>query len=156
MRNRVTVGQLHPKQKWTHLMTDSPIFTNPDGLYDPSENGYSHLAEFPADWRVVLPAGQSGEDENGDVPEDFADQLTNTFRNLDTALRAAGGSLRSIAKMTHYIVDYDMEKLTALTQEVERIFGADKPAATVIPVSQLALPDMKYEIDVIAAVPPKQ
>ena len=39
-------------------------FINPKGLYDPAPNGYSHLAGFPADWRMILPAGQGGETED--------------------------------------------------------------------------------------------
>jgi hypothetical protein len=40
---------------------DGLRFINPKGLYDPRPNAYSHLAVFPAGWRMILPAGQGGE-----------------------------------------------------------------------------------------------
>ncbi len=40
-----------------------------------------------------------------------------------------------------------------MTEEVERVWGNNKPAMTLIPVPALALEGMLVEIDVIAAVP---
>jgi hypothetical protein len=38
----------------------SPLFTlsNPAGLYDPTDNAYSHIAQVPFNVRIVHHAGQ--------------------------------------------------------------------------------------------------
>ena len=39
--------------------------TNPNGLYDPAPNGYSHVACVAAGTRLVFIAGQGGKAEDG-------------------------------------------------------------------------------------------
>jgi enamine deaminase RidA (YjgF/YER057c/UK114 family) len=117
-------------------------FVNPPGLYDPAPNGYSHLALFPPGWRVILPAGQGGETENQELSDDFA-----------TVLKAADAKMSDVAKINLLIVDHDKERFRVMTEEVERVWGDNKPAMTLIPVPALALEGMLVEIDVIAVVP---
>jgi Endoribonuclease L-PSP len=73
-------------------------FINPKGLYDPTPNGYSHLAVFPADWRMILPAGQGGETEDQVLSDDFRTQLKQAVRNTEIVLAAAGAKLSDVAK----------------------------------------------------------
>ena len=75
-------------------------FINPKGLYDPAPNGYSHLAVFPADWRMILPAGQGGETEDQFLSDDFRTQLKQAVRNTEIVLAAAGAKLSDVAKFT--------------------------------------------------------
>lgn len=50
--------------------TESELrFVNPPGLYNPTPNGYSHLALFPPGWRIILPAGQGGETEDQELSD---------------------------------------------------------------------------------------
>ena len=44
---------------------------NPAGLYDPSANGYTHVASIAAGSRLVHVAGQGGETEDGALAPDF-------------------------------------------------------------------------------------
>lgn len=55
-------------------------FINPKGLYDPAPNGYSHLAVFPANWRMIFPAGQGGETGDQFLSDDFRTQLKQAVR----------------------------------------------------------------------------
>lgn len=128
-------------------------FINPPGLYDPRPNAYSHLAVFPAGWRVILPAGQGGENKQGDLPSSFAEQLRQALDNTETVLEAAGARMADVAKFNLLIVDHDEEKFDAIRKEFDRVWGATKPAWTLIPVPTLALKGMLVEIDVIAVVP---
>lgn len=128
-------------------------FVNPPGLYDPKPNAYSHLAVFPAGWRMILPAGQGGENENGDLVADFATQLRQALRNTETVLAAAGAKMSDVAKFNLLIVDHAADKFAVIRQEFERVWGDRKPAWTLIPVPALALEGMLVEIDVIAVVP---
>jgi enamine deaminase RidA (YjgF/YER057c/UK114 family) len=128
-------------------------FVNPPGLYDPKPNAYSHLAVFPAGWRMILPAGQGGETENGDLAADFATQLRQALRNTETVLAAAGARMSDVAKFNLLIVDHAADKFAVIRHEFERVWGDRKPAWTLIPVPVLALEGMLVEIDVIAVVP---
>lgn len=128
-------------------------FVNPAGLYDPRPNAYSHLAVFPAGWRLILPAGQGGENAQGELPPTFAEQLRQALDNTETVLAAAGARISDVAKFNLLIVDHNVEKFDALRQEFDRVWGETKPAWTLIPVPALALQGMLVEIDVIAVVP---
>ncbi|MEG3632632.1 RidA family protein [Micromonospora palythoicola] len=132
---------------------DRLAFINPKGLYDPRPNAYSHLAVFPAGWRMVLPAGQGGETEDGVLSEHFETQLRQALTNTQTVLAAAGAAMSDVAKFNLLVVDHDEEKFTVVKQEFGRVWGDRKPAWTLIPVPALALPGMLVEIDVIAVVP---
>ncbi len=128
-------------------------FINPPGLYDPAPNGYSHLAVFPKGWRIILPSGQGGETEDEKLSDDFATQFKQALANVETVLKAADAKMSDVAKITLLIVDHNEEKFRVMTEEVERVWGNNKPASTLIPVPALALEGMLVEIDVIAVVP---
>ncbi|NGM14078.1 RidA family protein [Verrucosispora sioxanthis] len=132
---------------------DGLTFINPKGLYDPRPNAYSHLAVFPAGWRMILPAGQGGETEDGVLSDDFETQLRQALTNTQTVLAAAGAAMSDVAKFNLLIVDHDEDKFGVVKQEFARVWGDRKPAWTLIPVPALALPGMLVEIDVIAVVP---
>jgi enamine deaminase RidA (YjgF/YER057c/UK114 family) len=128
-------------------------FVNPPGLYNPTPNGYSHLALFPPGWRIILPAGQGGETEDQELSDDFATQFKQALANVETVLKAANAKMSDVAKINFLIVDHNKERFRIMTEEVERVWGNNKPAMTLIPVPALALEGMLVEIDVIAAVP---
>ena len=127
--------------------------TNPDGLYDPAPFGYSHLGEIPAGRRLVCVAGQGGERPDGTRDPGFAAQVAQALDNVVTALGAAGATPADVAKLIVLIVDHDEAKLPILGREFNRIFGDGlKPACTLIPVPRLALQDMLFEVEAVAAV----
>jgi enamine deaminase RidA (YjgF/YER057c/UK114 family) len=128
-------------------------FVNPPGLYNPTPNGYSHLALFPPGWRIILPAGQGGETEDQELSDDFATQFKQALANVETVLKAANAKMSDVAKINLLIVYHNKERFRVMTEEVERVWGNNKPAMTLIPVPALALEGMLIEIDVIAAVP---
>lgn len=134
-------------------MTSPVQFSNPPGLYDSSRFGYSQVAQAPADTRMVFIAGQGGEDEQGRHAPDFASQVARAFHNLRVAVESAGGTLRDIAKMTIYIVDYSEDKLPIYGAELQKAFGdGPMPTCTLVPVHRLALSTMLFEVDAIACV----
>jgi len=128
--------------------------SNPAGLYDPSNFGYSHVAEVAAGSRLVFIAGQGGEREDGSYPDDFAAQVKQAFRNLLTALASAGAGPRDVASLRIYIVDHTEDKLGVYGAELMAAWGdTPKPAATLVPVPRLALDVMRFEIEAVAVVP---
>jgi enamine deaminase RidA (YjgF/YER057c/UK114 family) len=102
---------------------------------------------------MILPAGQGGENAEGVLPADFSSQLHQALLNTETALAAAGATMADVAKFNLLVVDHNEQKFADVRREFEAVWGATKPAWTLIPVPALALPGMLVEIDVIAVVP---
>ena len=126
---------------------------NPAGLYDPSPNAYSQIAIVPAGTRLAYLSGQGGDNPDGSFPADFAEQAASAFRNVGIALEALGATPRDVAKITVLIVHHDLEKLR-IEQAAQRVlFGSHHPAATLVPVPCLALPQMQIEVEAVVALP---
>ena len=126
---------------------------NPEGLYDPSPFGYSHMAIVKPGARLIFLAGQGGENEKGEHLVDFRGQVRQAFANVNAALAAAGAKASDIVKLTIMIVDHSEDKLGIYGEEFGRAFGANvKPPATLIPVPRLALDSMLFEVEAVAAV----
>ena len=136
-------------------MTPSNAFqlSNPEGLYDPSGNAYSHVAEVRADSRLLFIAGQGGEDSQGQLSPVFAEQARQALANLERALASKGASLGQVFKLTLLIVEHSEARLHQWVAEADRAWGAHmKPTCTLIPVPRLALDGMLVEIEAVAAV----
>jgi len=136
-------------------VTQSTAFqlSNPEGLYDPSGNAYSHVAEVRADSRLLFIAGQGGEDSNGQLPPLFAEQARQALGNLELALASKGASLAQVFKLTLLVVEHSETRLRQWVAEADRAWGPHtKPACTLIPVPRLALDGMLVEIEAVAAL----
>jgi len=136
-------------------VTQSTAFqlSNPEGLYDPSGNAYSHVAEVRADSRLLFIAGQGGEDSSGQLPPLFAEQARQALANLELALASKGASLAQVFKLTLLIVEHSEPRLRQWVAEADRAWGPHmKPACTLIPVPRLALDGMLVEIEAVAAL----
>lgn len=131
--------------------------SNPQDLYDPSANGYSHVAELRPGAGLLFIAGQGGEDREGRLSPVFAEQVVQVLANVRTALRSKGADLTQVFKLTLLIVEHSEEKLRCWVQEVDRAWGtAQKPVCTLIPVPRLALDGMLIEVEAVAAFTPMQ
>ena len=87
------------------------VLMNPAGLYDPTPNGYSHVAAVAPGMRLIYVAGQGGETEDGRLTADFRLQVRQALSNLRMALAAAGAGTDDIAKLTVLVVDHSEERL---------------------------------------------
>lgn len=130
---------------------DTVQFINPEGLYDPSSNAYTHMAVVPAGQTLVYVSGQGGETADGNLAPDFRTQLRQAFENLGIALAAQGLTLLDVVKQTTLVVDHTEARLAMLTEESLKIWRERKcPVNTLIPVPRLALDGMLIEIEVLA------
>lgn len=121
---------------------------NPAGLYDPSANGYSHVAVVRLPARVIHIAGQGGEDADGHLSPGFEEQVGQALDNLQIALRSARASLADVARLRILVVDHDEDRLGIIAQQVRRRWpNRAAPACTLIPVPLLALDGMLFEIE---------
>jgi len=125
---------------------------NPDGLYDPVPNGYSHAVVARDVSHFAFIAGQGGEDQTGVLSPHFDGQVKQAFANLRTALDAVGAKPSQVTKITTYLVGYNSSMLDVITQYVKDMFGSSLPAQTLVPVPRLALDGMLFEVDAIAAL----
>lgn len=83
--------------------------------------------------------------------DDVAEQTRQVFRNMEKMLAAAGCGFGDILKVTVYLTDVDdRTRINPVRQEV---FGAARPASTLIGIAQLAVPGMKVEIEAVAGIP---
>jgi enamine deaminase RidA (YjgF/YER057c/UK114 family) len=126
-------------------------FTNPKGMLDPTRFHFSQMATVEAGARMIFLAGQGGFEAGGNLSADFADQARQVFRNIETALASAGARNEDIVRLTVFIVGYDLERMKAYHAVQQDALGEHRPAATLIPVTQLASPEMLIEIEATAA-----
>jgi reactive intermediate/imine deaminase len=86
--------------------------------------------------------------------DDVAVQTRQTLENIGKILAAAGASFADVASVTVYLTDInDRPKINPVRQE---FFGSSRPASTLVEVSALASPEMKVEIQAVAAIPRRQ
>lgn len=130
----------------------SPTVLNPPALHDPVPFGYSHTVAVPASSALVLVAGQWGSTPEGVVVSaDFGEQVRRTFDNLGVALAAHGLTLADVVQLRTYVVDHDFDTLSAIGRAVQEGWGALPPVHTVIGVASLATPDIRVEVEAVAA-----
>jgi enamine deaminase RidA (YjgF/YER057c/UK114 family) len=105
--------------------------------------------------RIIHISGQTAVDTEGKVVgSNHLDQSRHAFRNLRTALDAAGATLADVAKFNIYMVDYSWEALEALMAAAKEVFGEPYPltANTLVGVASLWLPNLLVEVDAVAIV----
>lgn len=131
--------------------TDAFQLINPDALYDPHRNGYSHVAIVKPNMRMIHIAGQGGENKNGELSEYFDQQVQQVFYNIQQALASAQAQLSDITVLRILVVNHDADKLQALVAIMQALWKNQAfPACTLIPVPALALENMQVEIEATA------
>ena len=126
---------------------------NPPELGTPP--GYSQIVDVRAS-RLIFIAGQTALDSAGAVvgKGDFAAQAAQVFKNLGTALQAAGCTASNLVKLTVFL--RDMGDLAAYREARNRFFATVSPPAapaiTLVEVSKLYGPDFLIEIEAVAAI----
>jgi len=131
-------------------------FMNPPTMEKPP--GYTHVVEIKGDARIVFIAGQLGVDRNGKfagAPGDFKAQAVQAFENLKAALEAAGAGFEHLVKITNFLVDIERNIGTFREVRDRYLVKAAPPASTAIGVPALARPGALFEIEAVAALPPR-
>ena len=111
---------------------------------------YSLGAEVSPDARLVFVSGQVGLDSRGKLGASIEKQCDLAWKNGGQVLKAAGMGYRDIVKINAYVTD--PRYMTAYREARARYLPKEPfPASTLVIVSGLADPDMKVEIEVVAA-----
>jgi enamine deaminase RidA (YjgF/YER057c/UK114 family) len=119
-----------------------------DELYHHSSN-VAHGVEVPAGARLLFTNGQVGTKRDGTTPGTTADQAEVVFARLEAVLAAAKMTLSDIVRLTVFLPDQG--DVGTFVEVRDRVMGDHKPGAIILVVKALARPELKIEIEVIAA-----
>ena len=100
---------------------------------------------------LIFTSGQVGTDLSGQVPPDIREQTRNCLDNIQAVLEAAGTNMAHALKATVFLTD--MKDFGAMNEIYRAAFPGDLPARSTVGVSALARPELKVEIEVVAAIP---
>jgi len=117
--------------------------------------GFSH-AVTATGGRLVFLAGQTALDADGKITgESLPEQFERALTNLLTALRHAGGTPDTLARVTVYATDIADYRAHApeLGRIWRRLAGRDYPAMAVIGTTRLWDEQAMIELDGVAVLP---
>jgi 2-iminobutanoate/2-iminopropanoate deaminase len=82
------------------------------------------------------------------VPGDVVAQTRQVFANIGVVLAASGAEFGDVVKVTVFLVDVDDR--VAVNTVRQEVFGAARPASTLVEVSRLAIPGARIEVEAVA------
>ena len=128
-------------------------YINPDSLFPSLPHGFSQMV-IATGKKMVFISGQTAWDARKNIVggDSVLEQARQAFRNLETVMEAAGGTLKDIVALRIYVVDYQAECGTAVGIVLREFFSENPPASTWIGVSALADPEFLIEIEATAVL----
>ena len=114
--------------------------------------GFSQAVKLTQPQELLVCSGQTAIGPDGSLPEsaDMEHQVRVALENIVTVLAAGGMTPADIVKTTIFTTDIDA-CIAVLAPQVQRVLGSSLPASTLLGVSRLAFPELKVEIEVLAA-----
>jgi enamine deaminase RidA (YjgF/YER057c/UK114 family) len=109
----------------------------------------AHGVEVPAGARLLFTNGQVGTKRDGTTPETNAEQADVVFDRVEAVLAAAKMTLSDIVRLTVFLTD--QKDVGTFVRARDRVMGHHKPGAIILVVKGLARPELKIEIEAIAA-----
>ncbi len=123
-------------------MTTNTI-RNPHGGYR------NRSVEIPPGSRVLYISGQTATDENGNTPADAETQADIVYARIVETLHEAGMDLTDVVKTNLYMTD--PADIGAIGKASQKHFKGHAQAGTLVYVKALALPEVKIELEAVAA-----
>jgi len=114
--------------------------------------GFSQAVKVTEPRELLVCSGQTAMGPDGSLPAsaEMGEQVRLALENVVTVLEAGGMTSTDIVKSVIYTTDVDA-CIAVLGQQVQEVFGSILPASTLIGVTRLAFPELKVEIEVLAA-----
>ena len=129
-------------------------YINPDSLFPSLSHGFSQVV-IATGKKMLFISGQTAWDARKNIVggDSVLEQARQAFRNLETAMGAAGGTLKDIVALRIYVVNYQAESGTAVGIALREFFSPENPpASTWIGVTALAVPEFLIEIEATAVL----
>ena len=124
-------------------------FLNPSNAPKPAAN-YSNLAIIPAGKKLLSISGQIGNNIEGEIAESLEEQYRLALQNINLIVESQGGTKEDIAKITVFMTDEpDWIKIKSAADE---FLPSPRPSMSFIYVKGLFRPDIKVEVEGLAAV----
>ena len=124
-------------------------FLNPSNAPKPAAN-YSNVAIIPAGKKLLSISGQIGNDIEGEIAESLEDQYRLALQNINLIVKSQGGTKEDIAKITVFMTNEpDWVKIKSAADE---FLPSPRPSMSFIYVKGLFRPDIKVEVEGLAAV----
>jgi enamine deaminase RidA (YjgF/YER057c/UK114 family) len=113
--------------------------------------GFSQAVDLSGTEHVLLCSGQTAIGDDGSPPKtsDMREQVRIALENLGTVLAASKMDFSNVVKLTVYTTDVDA--FIGASEASAEVLGSNLPAMTLIGVARLAYPELKVEIEAIAA-----
>jgi enamine deaminase RidA (YjgF/YER057c/UK114 family) len=120
-------------------------------IYEPAGQ-YSHAISVTGG-RTVYLSGVVGKRPDGSIAEgDVGAQAEQAFQNLEAVMRAAGGTLADIVKVSVFL-GVDFSAHAAELREIRaRYLTGDFPTSTLVQVAGFAGPEYLFEIEAVAVI----
>ena len=103
-------------------------------------------------YRLLVIAGQIGNLADGSIVEGLEAQYEQAISNINTIVASEGGDSKNIARITVFLAEKPTSR-DMIGTAMEKHFPGWRPAMSWFYVSELFSPDVKVEIEAIAAVP---
>ena len=125
------------------------IFKNPKGVPEPAAN-YRHTAIIPSNKQLLILAGQIGNEQDGTLLGNVEEQYDQALKNTIDIVISEIGQSGDIARISIFLVD--KPDGSRICESNNKYFPSGPPAMSWFYVAGLFRPDVKVEIEGIAAV----
>ncbi|MGQ0751172.1 MAG: RidA family protein [Betaproteobacteria bacterium] len=125
---------------------------NPPGMKHVRATIYNHYVRVDQPKSFIFVSGQVSRDDAGNLVggTSMLEQTRQCLRNIEKCLQAAGASLSDVVWTTVFTTD--MRELTEIFAAREEFFKTNLPTSTMVEVSRFTQPELKVEIQAIAAI----
>jgi len=127
---------------------------NPKELFNSTQYGFSQIVIGEGS-KMVFISGQVGWDNEQNIvgKNDLKKQTEKTLENLKLAMEKAGGTLKNIVMLRLYLVNYQQQDGSIISDALKKYFGTSSPpASTWVNVQGLANEDFLIEIEAQAVL----
>ena len=111
---------------------------------------YSHYCHVVRADRHVWVSGCVGLKDDGSIPDTTVEQFRIALASIDACLRHAGAQAKHVVKVTIFMTQIS-ERPLINPLRIE-YFGDNRPASTLVEVSQLVDPRLRVEIEAVAYI----
>ena len=129
-------------------MKNRPVRTSPSDVI--AVGNYSHVTIVPRNAQLYTFSGQIGADESGNLPDDYNKQIENTFINIDNVLNSQYLNADDVIKVNIWATE-EIDWENVFDPIWDKFFGNTYPSMTIAYVRALGLPEIKIEIEILAA-----